>query len=796
MLPDIANSCLPENTFHRNKTSEYHKIRTLKSNTYTILVPVLQACLAISMRINIKTFVTLFILLISLTHTDSTFGQLVTARLQLKWTHQFQFAGHYAAQQQGYYKSEGLDIRILEGGKDIQPIHMVSSGKAEFGIYDPEVLFKNPKENPLMVVFATLQSSPYGILATPESGIRRPSDLVGKKVLSAGDQGWSIFKAIMQKEGISVDQTQIIPRKKDSEELIDGTADAVITYYTSQPSRLKDMGLDPIIIKPLDYGVDFYGDVIFTSKKYAEESPEVVEAFNRATRRGWEYALSHKEKMADYILALPGVAQRGFTKQNLLDEANELEKLILPKFVEIGHINPGRWQNMLSIYQELGLAENNLTLKGFLFDPQEKINNGWYDILIYTLMSGSLLFIIAVVLNWELRRQVKVKTSAWLSENESRRKADARLEMAIEAAGLGLWELDLKNKTAHLNQRWILNQLGYQWDDNSKDLSKWDALIHPEDKLRVEKVNQDFLSSHTPSNTISYRVKTSDGDWRWILSFRKISGRDENDRPTNITGLHLDIDSIKRKEFELQELTKELLKKNGELEKFAYITSHNLRAPVVNLKSLTEMHAAGNLPQALEAEINSKIRQSVKQLDNTLNDLVEIVSSKSGEQVIKESLNLPTELEQVMASIENQIQLSQAEIDTDFSEVENINFPKRYLTSILLNLLTNAIKYRSPQRPLVIKIKTNIHKDFTILSFSDNGIGINMQKFGHKVFGLYQRFHNNIDGKGLGLYIIKSQVEAMDGKIEVESAENESTTFRIHFYDPHHQMAELSVSRR
>ena len=723
-------------------------------------------------------------------------AQLSKVKLQLKWTHQFQFAGYYAALQQGYYKSEKLDVTILEGGKDISPIRMVSSGKAEFGIYDPEILFKSPKENPLTVVFATLQSSPYGILSKPESGIRRPSDLVGKRVLSAGDQGWNIFKAIMLKEGLPVDQTEIILRSKDSEELLSDSVDAVVTYLTSQPTRLRKMGFEPAIMRPLDYGVDFYGDVVFTSRNYAENSPEIVEAFNRATRRGWQYALSHKSKLADYILTLPGVEQHGFTKQVLLDEANELEKLILPQFVEIGHINAGRWQNMLSIYQELGLADRNLTLKGFIFNPAEVKNNSWYDILVYTLMAAGLLFVIALVLNWELRRQVLSKTSALQAENEERRKADERLELAIEAAGLGLWEINLLDKSAHLNQRWILTQLGYDWDDKSKDLTHWDSLIHPEDKTRVEKVNQEFLISQASSNTISYRVKTFEGDWRWILSFRKISARDKNGVPINITGLHLDIDSIKRKEFELQELTKELLKKNGELEKFAYITSHNLRAPVVNLKSLTDMHAAGGLPQELEDEINNKIRQSVNQLDNTLNDLVEIVSSKTGEQLSKESLNLPIELDLAMISIENQIQLSEAQIVTDFSEAEHINFPKRYLTSILLNLLTNAIKYRSPQRPLIINVSTHIDKNFTVLTFSDNGIGIDMSKFGHKVFGLYQRFHNNIDGKGLGLYIIKSQVEAMDGKIEVNSEVNKGTTFTIHFYDPHHQAVEIPVSNR
>jgi ABC-type nitrate/sulfonate/bicarbonate transport system substrate-binding protein len=271
------------------------------------------------MRLNLrKTLISILAFIVCLGYVNCSFGQQVTARLQLKWTHQFQFAGYYAAQQRGYYKEEGLNIRILQGGKEISPIDIVSSGKAEFGIYDPEILIKNPKDNPLTAIFATLQSSPYGVLSRPESGIRRPSDLVGKKVLSADDQGWSIFKAIMLKEGIAIDRTQIIPRNKDSEELIDGTADAVISYYTSQPTRLRDLGVDPIVMKPLDYGVDFYGDVVFTSQKFAEESPEVIEAFNRATRRGWEYALSHKEKMADHILTLPGVKQHGFTKQNLI----------------------------------------------------------------------------------------------------------------------------------------------------------------------------------------------------------------------------------------------------------------------------------------------------------------------------------------------------------------------------------------------------------------------------------------------------------------------------------------------
>ena len=231
----------------------------------------------------------------------------------------------------------------------------------------------------------------------------------------------------------------------------------------------------------------------------------------------------------------------------------------------------------------------------------------------------------------------------------------------------------------------------------------------------------------------------------------------------------------------MQDITRELRKTNSELEKFAYITSHNLRAPVVNLMSLTEMQTEDIISEELNHEINEKIHFSVKQLDSTLNDLIEIVASKSGEYVNREHLDLQKELNVIIRSIEKQVKESGAQIETNFAEVKGIYFPKRFLHSILINLLTNAIKYKSDKRKLMIKITTQVNKEHTILYFSDNGLGMNMNKFGSKIFGLYQRFHSKIDGKGLGLYIVKSQIESMDGKIDVESTVDGGTTFKISF---------------
>lgn len=732
-------------------------------------------------------FIVIACALVCLISEISLAQKLTPVRLQLKWHNQFQFAGYHAAEIKGFYRKEGLSVTIIEGGKDISPIEVISKGQAEFGIFDPEILFKNPKGHPIVAISAILQTSAYGVLSKPKSNIRRPADLVGKKILVAGDQGWNIFKAIMLKEGIPIQNTSLIPRSKDSEELLSDTVDAVITYYTSQPPRLRQLGLDPIIMKPIDYGIDFYGDVIFASKGYADEHPEIVEAFNRANQKGWEYALSHKEEMANYLLKQPGVSKRHFTKKGLIQEANELEKLILPKFVEIGHMNTGRWQNMLSIYQELGLADKNLSLKGFIYEPMEAKRSQWFQILIYSLILGSLVFLLVVFWNWQLRSQVLSKTAALSKEIEDKKMAEDRLAIAMEAAGLDLWEWNTKNNEVFFNERWV-KLLRYPGITSPQTITSWAELIHPDDKIKYTETIQQLFNGEVHSSKLIYRVKTSTGNWRWLLSALKITINDAEGKPSKITGMHLDIDAIKKKEVELQETTKELLKTNKDLQQFASITSHNLRAPIVNLKSLTEMSAEGNLPIELEEEIKLKIHDVVKQLDITLTDLVEIVSIKSGQKSASKNLNFQLELVEVLTILQNQINSSGAKITSDFKTAPMVYFPKRYLESVFINLINNSIAYRNTQQFPEIHIKSYINYGFTILEVSDNGLGINMDRFKNKVFGLYQRFHHHypsIEGKGLGLFIIKSQIEAMDGKIEVESIVDQGTTFRIYFHNQH-----------
>ncbi|MEJ7694680.1 ABC transporter substrate-binding protein [Daejeonella sp.] len=702
-----------------------------------------------------------------------------TIRLQLKWHHQFQFAGYYAAEKKGFFKEAGFNVDLLEGNTENPPVQNVLNGTAEFGVTGADIINHHIAKKPVVVISAIFQHSPYVFLTLADSKINTATDLAGKRIMASEDQGWPLLKALFIREGIPMNKIKIVAHNWNHQDLISGKVDAITAYSTVEPNQIRKLGYNVTLIRPIDYGIDFYGDVLFTTRSIANDEPEKVEKFNAACLKGWVYAMSHPSEMADYILTLPGVKQRGVSKEDLLNEAEEMQKLILPDLVEMGHMNPGRWQSMLDVYKQIGIAQKTDSINGFLFADASVRKVLYFDVLLYVLGIAASLFVIALIWNWQLRKIVHKKTTALQKEITFRKGTEQRLELAIQAAGLGIWEWDLVSNKTSYDSNWV-RALGYDPDEFLKN-SSWLDIVHEEDHDTVREIITGQVDGRYTSNSLAYRIKTKQGPWKWILSFSKVVSFQEDGKAANMIGTHLDIDFIKEKEIELQEITNELRKTNSELEKFAYITSHNLRAPVVNLMSLTEMQSEEALSPELNEEITHKIHYCVKQLDSTLSDLIEIVASKSGNHVHRESLDIETELNLIIRSIEKQVTESGAQIEINFSEINTIYFPKRFLHSILLNLLTNAVKYGSDKRKLIISLKTRVQKDYTVLYFSDNGLGMDMTKFGSKIFGLYQRFHNKIEGKGLGLYIIKSQIESLDGKIEVDSMPDVGTTFKISF---------------
>lgn len=229
----------------------------------------------------------------------------------------------------------------------------------------------------------------------------------------------------------------------------------------------------------------------------------------------------------------------------------------------------------------------------------------------------------------------------------------------------------------------------------------------------------------------------------------------------------------------LEEMAEDLTNRNRQLANFAHITSHNLRAPVSNLNSLLAIYNTVENEED-KKEIFEKFETVIHHLSATLNELVEALKIKENLDTERSELVFEKILKKTTEIMTAQIQESKATIEFDFS-VPTILYNKGYLESIFQNLVGNAIKYRSPDRRPLIQIKSFIENDETVLTIADNGLGINLERHGNKIFGLHKTFHRHAEAKGVGLFITKTQVEAMGGKIIVESEVDKGSKFTIRF---------------
>ncbi len=238
------------------------------------------------------------------------------------------------------------------------------------------------------------------------------------------------------------------------------------------------------------------------------------------------------------------------------------------------------------------------------------------------------------------------------------------------------------------------------------------------------------------------------------------------------------IDVNKNLEKRITERTNYLIKQNDVLENFAYIVSHNLRAPVSNLRPLLQFYKKEiNLEK--KDIYSAKIEISINNLNNTLNELLDVVAIRT--DLKSETLDFVSSLLKIIESYQGQIIESKAKITYDFSKVPEIEYPSIYLESILQNLLSNALKYKSPDRIPVIHFETKQINNKIHLSLSDNGLGIDLKENGTLLFGFYKTFHKHPEAKGLGLFLIKKQIEIMGGNITAKSQVNIGTTFEIIF---------------
>ncbi len=302
---------------------------------------------------------------------------------------------------------------------------------------------------------------------------------------------------------------------------------------------------------------------------------------------------------------------------------------------------------------------------------------------------------------------------------------------------------------------------------------------------KLEEQHRRRIAGEDMPKIFEYEGLRKDGTTSWfearvsvIITSGEIKGtqyavRDINDEKQNI-------EKLKRSEAEKTQLLDELTKKYNELMQFNYIVSHNLRAPIANIMGLSEIINYPDNTDAERSEILENIRTVSCHMDELIKDLNTILSLNSQLNEKMGQCSLPAVIERISDTLEMQIRQSGAIITKDIpEETQHIVSIKSYIESILFNLISNAIKYKSPKRVPEIKISVRkSNNEFTIL-VTDNGMGIDIAKHGANLFGLFYRVDTNMEGKGLGLHMVKVQAEALGGRIDIVSELNIGSTFTI-----------------
>lgn len=350
------------------------------------------------------------------------------------------------------------------------------------------------------------------------------------------------------------------------------------------------------------------------------------------------------------------------------------------------------------------------------------------------------------------------------------RESEIKYREAQEITNVGHWNWDMKKDNIVWSDQ-LFHVFGQIPGEFKATYGALVEIIHPEDRdMFNEDVNR-CIQDKVPHDIV-HRIIVGDGDIRYVHQ----KGRafyDGQGNPYRMSGTS-------------QDVTKEVLanhqivQQNNELQNFVRIISHNLRGPISNLLMLSKIYDWGK--DEMNDDIVKKIEHTTEALDQTMKDLNFSLSLKNADRDQFREIRLADVMKDVDGLLSEEIDKARATIKTDFSRIETFFGLKSYMVNILYNLILNAINYSKEDVPPVIQLSTGETDNTITLRVSDNGIGMELSpEKERKIFDMYGRLSGVTEGKGLGLYLVKTQVEAMNGKIEVESEKEVGTTFTIHF---------------
>jgi len=688
--------------------------------------------------------------------------------LKLKWWHQFQFAGYYAAIAKGFYAAEGLSVDLIEGGPGTNGAVDVTTGVADFAVTSPSVLLERNRGLPVVAMAAVFQHSPLVLLVRRDSGFDSPQSLGGRRVMLGGRDGTddSEILAMFAAEGMTKQPIRLLNHSGDFSDLFEGRVDAMSSYISDVQHSQHPVATE--LLRPRQYGIDFYGDILVTNLALATNHPETVQAFKRASMQGWVYALAHPKEIADLIHTRYAP---GRSPEQLQGEAAAMRDLILPDLVEIGHMNRGRWTHIGETYAMLGLLGPDWTLDHFLFSDIEKEQQNrsarWVKGGSIAGLAVLLIALLLAVFVARLRILVQRRTRELAASEEQFRAIFDSINDAI------FLQAPEDGAILAVNQR-MCELFGYRREEllglaigdlgldgkagGHSDLAHWLA------KARSDR-----------PHLFEWRVRAKDGHGFWVeVSLRqaRIGGEER------LLVVARDISARKEVEEKLRQTIDDLVSSNSDLERFAYVSSHDLQTPLRNVVSyaqLLDRRYRGKLDADAD-EFIGFIVDNTRHMSELINDLLDYT------RVGRPSLPLvPVDARR---PVDHAVALLQPEIAAcgatlSIGEMPWVMADDAQMVSLMQNLIGNCLKYRHPARPLEIRIEAVPYPgEMWCFAVRDNGIGIEKQYFA-KIFEIFQRLHpdHKSSGTGIGLALCQRIVHRFGGDIWVESVPDAGATF-------------------
>lgn len=383
--------------------------------------------------------------------------------LQLRWDHQFQFAGYYAAKWNGYYADAGLDVDIRSGvvadGKVVNVVNELAQGRADFGVGAADILLGIDHGEPLVVLASIFQRSAAEFYANEATPMRAPADLTKLRVArSVNDLVDLELQAMLHAEGIDPALVKPYPHQPGIEHLVDGRVDVVPGYSMGIYYELMKRGLPIKVLRPAAYGVDFYGDALFTHQRLIDQDQSMVDRFRSASLKGWQYALEHPQEIADRIAQeLPRTAPvyGGDLKDYNRFQAPLVTSLAMYPVVELGSVNPLRWLHMNQLLADAGVINRDVDIRNnVVYDPQamERAKDARFNKALKWISGvGAAVLLVTLFFVWLLRRKIKQATRALKLKHEEVVLSQENLAITLHSIGDAVIATDALGRVTRMN---------------------------------------------------------------------------------------------------------------------------------------------------------------------------------------------------------------------------------------------------------------------------------------------------------------------------------------------------------